>query len=135
MEEQSNGWGKPFTGWTRDCPERLKPLLVNERKICYCRADYDGYRWWNRWFPTNVNLEPEGFGNEVDGKYNMFRAAFLTLTYLRHFIHNENLEADPRFDENRCWYTVYMETQNVLYEFRMQPDHGDYNLYLSAYAK
>lgn len=122
--------------WVKDCPfseiyeqraraENSHPV----KEFGYVRADYDGYRWWNTWFPINHGTETSEMIAELNSLYSEFIKHFSTLKYVCEFC-RENA-AKVGNDE----YNMFLVGEHGKYWFRFILRQGDYNLYLHAYQK
>lgn len=104
-------------------------------KIGHLRADYDGYRWWNTWWPDHANLSSTARSQEINQVYESLTApdAFSSLSKLRQFCdaHPEARVHEQSPDE----YNFYYEGLLCWYWIRAITRRGDYNLYIHAFAK
>lgn len=104
-------------------------------KIGHLRADYDGYRWWNTWWPDHANLFSTARSQEINQVYESLTGsdAFSSLSKLRQFCdaHPEARVHAQAPDE----YNFYYEGPLCWYWIRAITRHRDYNLYIHAFAK
>lgn len=104
------------------------------RKIAHIRADHDGYRWWSTVWPCHDDLATREMKREIDDTYAALTAkdAFCDLPMLQRFC---ALHQDACVGDSGTEYNFYLEGALCLYWMRLITRKGDYNLYLSAYAK
>ena len=104
-------------------------------KIGHLRADYDGYRWWNTWWPDHANLSSRARSQEINLVYESLTGsdAFSSLNKLRQFCdaHPEARVHAQAPDE----YNFYYEGLLCWYWIRAIIRRGDYNLYIHAFAR
>lgn len=119
----------------RQCPfpwvwENADRYGYPECELGYFRADYDGCRWWNTFWPVNGALRTEALVREFDGLMDQFRRGFPDLAALRRFF-REN--GEPTSDPTE--FNMYLEGEHGNYWFRVILRQGDYNLYLHAFSR
>ena len=94
----------------------------------YVRADHDGYRWWNTWWPKHEALRTPELVAEGNALYDAFRDAFPTLSAMTSWCLKERGVYDDEFN-------AYYVGNHGCYWLRMITRRGDYNLYLHIYSK
>lgn len=108
---------------------RLEDLyMAPASEIGYIRADYDGYRWWSTVFPIHVDLATDELRTEFDAMFDAFIRSFRDLRVLDRWL----VDNAHKIDDH---YYAFYEGRHGVYELRMTPMKGDYNLYLHGYSK
>lgn len=106
-----------------------------KRKIGHMRADYDGFRWWNKPFPCNNDICTAEMAHEIDRVYARLISddAFYNLAAMKRFC---NAHSDAA-DRSNCQdeYNFYFEGEYCLFWIRCITRSKDYNLYLHAFTK
>ena len=103
-------------------------------KICHIRADHDGCRWWNTVWPYHDELATPEMKREIDATYAKLTAkdALCDIPTLTRFC-LAHPEACAGASETE--YNFYYEGEFFFYWLRLITRKGDYNMYLTAYAK
>ena len=108
--------------------------LYPKSKIGHIRADHNGYRWWNTIWLCHDELATPEMKCEIDRIYEALTAtdALCDLPTLTRFCESH---PEARVGDSGTEYNFYLEGVLCLYWVRLITRRGDYNLYLSAYAK
>lgn len=104
------------------------------KKIVHIRADHDGWRWWNTVWPFHNELATEEMKREIDATYDALTAkdALRDLPTLRQFC---AAHPDACVGASGTEFNFYLEGELCNYWLRLITRKGDYNIYLTAYAK
>lgn len=127
----------PFPKLFEDVEEGSRTYApVYRQKIGHIRADHDGWRWWNTWWPTHPELMIPARGREIDRLYNALtnKDHFADLPAMTRFCH-AHPEACIDFGRGSDEYDFYYEGDLCNYWLRMILRRGDYNLYLHAFMR
>ena len=102
--------------------------MIPDAELGYVRADHDGCRWWNTWWPINDKVKTHELVDELNAVYDAFKRSFkdreTMATWCRR---NLNWLGDDEFN-------AYYTGDHGFYWFRMIGRRGDYNLYLHCYS-
>ena len=111
-------------------------FLEYRKRIGHLRADYDGYRWWNTWWPCHMDLITKARSQEIDSVYHALttKGCFPGLHALTRFC-EAHPEAEVRPEQRLGEYNFYYEGKLCNYWLRLITRRHDYNLYLHAFAK
>ena len=111
-------------------------FLEYRKRIGHLRADYDGYRWWNTWWPCHGDLITKARSREIDSVYNALttKGCLPGLHALTRFC-EAHPEAEVRPEQRLGEYNFYYEGKLCNYWLRLITRRHDYNLYLHAFAK
>lgn len=103
-------------------------------KVGHFRADHDGWRWWYTYWPSHNNLTTAERTHEAAALYNALIAydALQDLPTLRRFCQAHS-EVSVHGAEDEC--NFYLVGNACYYWLRLITRKGDYNMYLSFYAK
>jgi hypothetical protein len=101
-------------------------------ELAYSRSDYDGYRWWTRWFTCQEEHKTPELAREID----QFTEAlfhlpeFQTLDTLRRMclVYAQSTSEPTEFN-------LYSETDRFYIWLRAITREKDYNLYVHYYLK
>ena len=108
---------------------------VPRLKIAHIRADHDGYRWWNTVWPSHRELATPEMAREIDATFAALTAAdaLASLKTLTEYCmsHMDACIGLERRDE----FNFYLRGELCDYWLRLITRKGDYNMYLSAYAR
>ena len=99
-------------------------------ELGYLRADHDGYRWWNKFWPVNPSLLTVKLRDEFNMVYDSFRKAFKDREDMAAWCHKS---AAPTADDTE--FNAFLELEHGYYWFRLITRRGDYNLYLHCYSR
>ena len=106
--------------------ETFRPIS----EAVYSRSDYDGYRWYTKWFLNGSKIDEMLF-NEAEGFMDALWAmpAFKNLYSLRRACSSAELTSSP------TEYNLYCETYHFYIWIRVNTRPKDYNLYVHYYRK
>lgn len=100
-------------------------------EVVFSRSDYDGYKWWSRWFDCQKEHPSPALCQEIDQFHNaLFKMPeFKTLDTMRHLCRIARpTSCDSEFD-------FYSETAHFHIWLRLITRFRDYNLYVHYYHK
>ena len=105
------------------------PYPISE--VVYSRSDYDGYRWWSKWFDCQKERPSKILCREIDQFHNaLFRMPeFKTLDTMYKLCRC----AQPTSSSSE--FNLYSETEHFFIWLRLITRFRDYNLYVHYYAK
>lgn len=111
--------------------DRQSVLERPSQEVAYCRADYDGSRWWRKWFyaqerPVPSALELE-MGKFVNGLFEM--PELHSLKSMKRILCSQ---AQPVSETE---FNLYSETEHFWIWMRTQTMPYDYNLWIHFYEK
>lgn len=108
---------------------------VPKQEIGHLRADYDGWRWHNTVWPCHKSLATKACCQEIDRIYEELTApqALKDLHALRAFCRT-HMDACISKEYEDEFSFFYVGTHCNIW-LRLITRKGDYNLYLTAYAK
>ena len=111
--------------------EKGSGLRRPSQEVAYCRADYDGFHWWRKWFYVQEKPLPSALGEELDEFVNgLFELPeFCSLESVKHSICSQ---AQPVSETE---FNLYSETEHFWIWVRMQTQPRDYNLWIYFYKK
>ena len=126
----------PFSEVFEDTkPGENSVTRVPRLKIAHIRADHDGWRWWNTVWPSHRELATPEMAREIDATFAALTAAdaLADLRTLMEFCmsHMDACVALERMDE----FNFYLRGELCDYWLRLITRKGDYNMYLSVYAR
>lgn len=112
-------------------PEKVKAegMRYPEKEFAYCRADHDGYRWYNTWFKVKDRINPDTPTYELDEVYSCFTESIKDLHLLRAFCQKR---CKPLNDSE---YNGFLVGEKFDYWFRFILRRGDYNCYMNVFEK
>lgn len=127
----------PFEEVFKEVEENSPPYAPRYRKkIGHLRADHDGWRWWNTWWPCHQEMLTRERAAEIDAVYDALIAknCFSGLNALRGFCDANAAEsAHPGDGEGE--HDFYYEGEHCNYWLRLITRKGDYNMYLHVFVR
>lgn len=127
----------PFAASFEDIEENAPGYApIYRQKIGHLRADHDGWRWWNTWWPVHFELLSEERKAEINSVFEALTAkdALADLRTLTRFCEarpEANVHPGGRDGE----YNFYYEGTYCNYWVRLISRPRDYNMYLHAFVR
>lgn len=114
---------------THEVPGHTGKLPVSE--VAYSRSDYDGSKWWSKWFSCRKERPEAHLVEEIDRFHNALfeMPGFETLASMKQLCSSAEATA------NESEYNLYSETEHFHIWLRMITRPRDYNLYVHYYQK
>ena len=119
-----------------DGPKKALPLNSFSQYpvslVTYCRADYDGYRWWPQWFGNEADRVEGDLAKEIDA----FQGTLMKMSEFASMWAMERmcrLYAQKTADKRE--FNLYSETDHFNIWIRLNTREKDYNLYVYYYLK
>lgn len=113
--------------------ETLEKGGYPSNEVCYCRADHNGYHWFNRWFRIYGTKQD---AKEMDAVYNEIYDNIANLHMLRLYLETH---CTPVKKEALPWeayeWKGFLSGESFDYYFRFSLMKEDYNLYLHVFEK
>ena len=98
--------------------------------IAYNRADHDGYRWWNKWFPQRGTDGNQYMVQEMN-KFSAY--IFGGTAWPGHFRHSRNLERIMEQSHLKTRNTLYCEGTYCNFHVKLINRKRSYNVYIYVY--
>lgn len=111
----------------------LKKGGYPSNEVCYCRADHNGYRWFNTWFRIYGTKQDT---KEMDAVYNEIYNNIENLHMLRLYMdtHCTPVKKGNPSEKTYRW-NGFLSGEFFDYYFRFSLLRGDYNLYMHVFEK